>query len=448
MRTVLTLIWKDVLLFSKDKVAVSLTFLVPIVLIYIFGQVFGVNRSSSGPTGIPLAVVNESSEPAIDALVAALRKEPAFRVLQEVPATKQAAAVALTEAMVREGIRENRYRFALVFPVDAMADDAFGLRLKFLYNPRNDIETQTVTGLLQRTIFTEAPAVFLQSLRKQAGNYIGQERADRFYDEMAVSIGDAFGYEKEKVRAALAQGGRGFGAESFRGTTVAGNGRPADFLERIIKLEKEQLAGQQVKNPAATRSVGGWAMMFLMFSLSASAASLFDERKAGLFQRLLSGPVSRTHVLWSKYVFCIGLGLVQLVTLFFAGQVMFGIDVLANFGNLLFACLSAALACTAFGMLLASVARTPAAANGMATFLILTMSAMGGAWFPLSFMPEFMQTLGRFTITYWSMEGFTAALWAGASFSQMLPVCGMQLAIAAVIMTVSLWRFRRGAIFD
>jgi len=238
----------------------------------------------------------------------------------------------------------------------------------------------------------------------------------------------------EQAMAPAASGGAGGGS--------------AGFFDQVIKLEKEQLAGQQVKSPMATRSVGGWAMMFLMFSLSASAASLFDEKKAGLFLRLLSGPVARTHVLWSKYLFCIALGLVQLVALFFAGRLLFGIDVTSNFGNLLFACLSAAMACTAFGMLLASVARTPAAANGMATFLILTMSAMGGAWFPLSFMPEFMQTLGKFTITYWSMEGFTAALWAGASFVEMLPWCGVQLAIAAVIMAFSLWRFQRGTIFE
>lgn len=448
MRTVLNLVWKDVLLFSKDKVAVGLTFVVPVALIYIFGQVFGVNRSASGPTGIPLAIVNESGAPEIEKLIAALKRETAFRVVEQTRATDDSPAARLTEAVVREEFRGNRYRFALIFPADAMADDTLGLRMKFLYNPRNDIETQTVTGLLQKTIFTEAPALLMQSLRKQAVSYIGGERTDRFYDRMADAMSEAFGYDREAVRKAMRQG------TVFDGALAPGadSGGPAggaagDFLERIFKLEKEQLGGEQVKNPMATRSVGGWAMMFLMFSLSASAASLFDEKKAGLFLRLLSGPVTRAHVLWSKYVFGIALGVIQLVTLFFAGRLLFGIDVTGNFGNLIFACLSAAMCCTAFGMLLASVARTPAAASGLATFLILTMSAMGGAWFPLSLMPEFMQTLGKFTITYWAMEGFTAALWAGASFVEMLPWCGMQLAIAAVIMGFSLWRFQRGTIF-
>ncbi|HYC69911.1 MAG TPA: ABC transporter permease [Opitutaceae bacterium] len=442
MKTVFTLVWKDVLLFSKDKAAVSLTFLVPVALIYIFGHVFGVNRGPGGPAHIPLAVADESGAPEIRALVAALKKEPTFKVIENArDGTEGAPLVALTEAAVRADIRSNRYRFAVVFPPDAMADAQFGLRMKFLYNPRNDIETQTVTGLLQKTIFTEAPAVLLQSLGKQATRALGAERAERFHDRLAHVIGDTFGQNPAAVRQSIEQG------TILTPAGAAGAGG-ADLLDRVVKIEKEQLVGAEVKNQMATRSVGGWAVMFLMFSLSASAASLFEEKKAGLFLRLLSGPVSRGDVLWSKYLFCIGLGLVQLVALFFAGRLLFGIDVLGNFGSLLFACLSAAMACTAFGMLLASVARTPAAASGLATFLILTMSAMGGAWFPPSMMPEFMQVLGKFTLVYWAMEGFSAALWAGASLREMLPWCGVQLAIAAVIMAISLWRFRRGTIFE
>lgn len=448
MKTILTLVWKDLLLFSKDKTAVALTFVIPTVLIYIFGQVFGVNRTGSGPTGIALAVVNESGAPEVRTLVAALKKEVAFRVIETAPgATKDAPRIALTEAGVREGIKANRYRFAVVFPADAVSDERFGLRLKFLYDPRYEIETQTVSGLLQKTIFTEAPSLLLQSLRKQATAAIGEDASAKFYDRISTAIGESFGEDPAKVRAAMDQGTifEAMGGGNAAGATGSGG---AGFLDQVIKFEKEQLTGAKVKNQMATRSVGGWAMMFLMFSVSASAASLFDEKKAGLFLRLLSGPVSRADVLWSKYLFCIGLGLVQLVTLFFAGRLLFGIDVLGNFASLVLACLCAAMACTAFGMLIASVARTPAAANGLATFLILMMSAMGGAWFPLSMMPEFMQTLGKFTLVYWAMEGFTAALWAGASLPEMLPWCGMLLAIAVAIMAVSLWRFRRGAIFE
>lgn len=449
MHLVLTLLRKDFLNFKKDGVAVGLTFLVPIVLIYIFGQVFGVNRKDTGPVGIRLAVVNESRAPEIATLVAALKREAAFRVVETENDT-QGRPQSLTEAAVRAGFKSDRYRFALVFPADATSDARFGLRMKFLTNPRNEIETQTVTGLLQKTIYTAAPQLLMQSLRKQAAEFIGTRNTDRFYGEMAGAVSRAFNLDETEVREAMARGempGLTATTAGATGATGAG-GSPGDFMARVIKIESEQLAGAQVTNAAATRVVGGWAMMFLLFSLSGMATSLFEEKKAGIFLRLLSSPVRRSHLLWSKYVFGIALGLVQLVTLFFAGRLMFGIDVTSNFGNLVVICLAAAMACTAFGMLLAAITRTPAAAQGLATLLILTMSSIGGAWFPTSFMPEFIQQLSKLTVVYWSMEGFAQVLWNGCTLAELLPTVGVLLGMTAVLVAVSLWRFRRGPIFE
>jgi len=443
MHLVLTLLRKDFLNFTKDRVAVGLTFLVPVVLIYIFGQVFGVARTSSGPVGIPLAVVNESPAPEVAKLIAALKKEAAFRVVETTAPDANGAVEPLTEARVREEFKTNRYRFALVFPADATTQ-SFGLRVKFLTNPRNDIETQTVTGLLQKTIYTEVPALLMQSMRKQAVEAIGVEETDAFYADLARAISGAFGYDEARVRDAM----RGGEIPGLNETSNEENGGAAAFFDRVIKIESEQVAGTQAKNAGATRAVGGWAMMFLLFALSGSATSLFDEKKAGLFLRLLSTPVRRAHLLWSKYLFGIALGLVQLLALFFAGRVMFGINVVSNFGNLLLICFAASTACTAFGMLLAAVTRTPAAAQGLATLLILTMSAIGGAWFPTSFMPEFIQQLSKLTVVYWSMEGFTQVLWNDCTLAELLSTVGVLFAMAAGLIGVSLWRFQRGAIFE
>src|SRR6185369_11431980 len=81
MRTILTLMRKDFANFFRDKTAVLITFLIPVVLIYIFGSVFGINRKDGGPSNIRLAVVNESPNPAAAKLVDALRKEKTFHVI-------------------------------------------------------------------------------------------------------------------------------------------------------------------------------------------------------------------------------------------------------------------------------------------------------------------------------------------------------------------------------
>ena len=106
-----------------------------------------------------------------------------------------------------------------------------------------------------------------------------------------------------------------------------------------------------------------------------------------------------------------------------------------------------AAACTSFGMLIAAISPTPESARGLSTFVIMLMSAIGGAWFPVSFMPEFIQKLSRLTLVFWSMEGFSQVLWAHASIQELLPTLSYLAASTAVIMGISVWRFNRGRIF-
>jgi len=194
--------------------------------------------------------------------------------------------------------------------------------------------------------------------------------------------------------------------------------------------------------------VGGWAMQFLLFALTASATALFREKEHGIFQRVLAAPVSRGDILWSKFLYGICLGLIQLIILFFAGHVLYGIEIGAQLPLLVLVCVFAAAACTSFGMLIAAIAPTPESARGISTFVILLMCAVGGAWFPVSFMPDFIQRFSRLTLVYWSMEGFSQVLWSHDTLLQLLPTLGYLTLITGIVMAFSVWRFRKGRLFD
>ena len=476
MRTILTLVRKDFANFRRNRSALVLTFLVPISLIYIFGQVFGLNRKDSGPSGITLAVVNDSDNPAAAKLVGALKAESAFQVRTKfVNADKSTRP--LTEADVRTMIRNRDFRFAVVIPQDVIPDGGIGLHLKILSDPRNEIETQTVNGLLQKTIFSNVPELLGQSLQARAKQYLGNAKFDSFNTGLATAISSAFGGNVTKIKDRIAGGDfifrddtpappkpvdpslRRLDAPATTEAAPSPTTPPApaantaqkkaldDFFSRIVKIDKEQVVGKDVKSPEATRVIGGQAMMFLLFALSGGAAAFFDEKNSGIFQRLLSAPVTRAQLMWSRFIWGVLLGLVQLTALFTAGHFMFGVDVFNHIPGLLIICTAAAACCTAFGMFIAAFTPNAQAASGLSTFLVLTMSATGGAWFPISFMPPFMQTVGKFTITYWSMEGFSQVLWAGDPLIKILPTVGLLFAIAGGVMAISIWRLNRRKIF-
>ena len=258
---------------------------------------------------------------------------------------------------------------------------------------------------------------------------------------MIGAIAGNFDVEANEVRSGL---GEGF----FSGEEDGEEGEAGGFPDGLVQLETTQVLGQG-KEPEA-QSVGGWTVMFLLFSLTGAASSLFEERDRGLFQRILAGPVSRSQILWSKFAFLGLLGLLQMMVLFAFGEVLFGI--FTSFGQvlpLLVLAMATAAAATAFGMLLASVAKTPAQANGLGTFFILTFSALGGAMFPIFMMPPLIRNvIAPLNPVYWAMDGVLAVLWRGSGTGQLLPHLGVLLLFAVVALLFALARFRRGDLFQ
>lgn len=458
MNPTLVLFKKGVLLFTRNKAAVLITFLVPVVLIALFGFVFGLYKHvDPAPSGIKLAVINLSQEPAATELVDALKLEKTFRVVTETR-NPDGSKRPLTEADARAEMHDNQYRFALIIPADMIPEDGVGIHLKFLSDPRNEIETQTVNGMLQKTIFSRVPQLLGQSLQHQSKKYLGGERFETFNHTIANAVAATYGGDADQIYQRMIAGDLGFGqlSRSATGkttTTAATDDKkssddPADIFSKIARIETEQVTGKKVSNPAASRLVGGYAIMFLLFALSGSATSLFEEKRSGIFQRILSAPVKLSHILWARFLFGIALGTLQLCFLFLAGKILFGMELFSHLGALLPLIIAAAAACTSFGMLLAAVSSTQEMAMGLANLIVLVMCAVGGAWFPVSMMPSFIQNFSKLTIVYWSVEGFASVLWAGQSLMEILPILGILIGIAAVVMTAAIGCFKRSSVFE
>ncbi len=439
LKNILSLIKKDFIIFWNDKVDVGLTFIVPAVLILLFGSIFG--GSGGSPTGIKLAFLNNSNSQIGKKIEKTLDTTKTFNIIKTYT-NDEGKEVLFDTTAIKDYVTKGNASAALVIPEDAYTDTSFGLKLKFYYDPKNEIEMQIIEGLLQQTVMTQIPEIFNQSMMRRSEEYLGKNKGEKFNRKIASVVSEYFNIDTTDI---LQKGYFQSGSDSLEDSAAAAG--QSNFFKNIVKLDKVQLVGKEVNNPGATRSVGGWAMMFLLFSITASGASLFEEKANGVTLRILSSPVSRLQILWGKYLFNIFLGIIQLLVLFFAGFLFFNIDVFSNFFNLLLIIIAASAASTAFGMVLAAFSKTPAQARGLGTFLILLMSAIGGAWFPTFILPGFIQSLSKLTLVYWSIEGFLQVLWRGASTIEILPYIGVLLFIAFIVISFSVWRFRKGNIF-
>ncbi|HZY10328.1 MAG TPA: ABC transporter permease [Bacteroidota bacterium] len=436
MKTVLALIRKEYRLFWSDRPAVSLTFIVPIVLIALWGTIFG--NIGSGSNRLRLAFLNNSRSVVAKKIESVLDTVKTFRLIKTYT-DEEGREVPFDTTLIKEYVKKGSATAALVIPHDAFTDTSFGLKLTFYYDPKNDMEMQLIQGMLQKTIMEQVPSFFFKGLQQQALTFLGGDSGMLFNTEIAATVSRYFGIDPKYVLNPPLERLDSLESEGLSGTN--------NFFRNILQLNQVQLVGKNIANPWATRSVGGWAMMFLLFTLTASSSSLFDEKKSGVVLRILASPISRVQILWSKYLYNMSLGFVQLIVLFFGGSLLFKIDIFSNFLNLVFIVIAAATACTAFGMLLAAVSRSPAQANGLGTFLILAMSSVGGAWFPVSLMPEFIQTFSKITIVYWSMDGFLQVLWRGVGTADIVPNLAVLFGVAALITSISIWQFKKGHVF-
>ncbi len=76
------------------------------------------------------------------------------------------------------------------------------------------------------------------------------------------------------------------------------------------------------------------------------------------------------------------------------------------------------------------------------TLIILGSSAIGGSWFPLFMMPEWVQQAARITINAWAMEGYNRLMLFGGGLNDVWPDIGVLLLYGAVCFAVGLRLFR------
>jgi ABC-type multidrug transport system permease subunit len=154
------------------------------------------------------------------------------------------------------------------------------------------------------------------------------------------------------------------------------------------------------------QSVAGTSVMMLLFSMAGIGESLLNERQEGMLKKLLCSPMHPYHILFGKIVFANIIAIVQLSIMFVYARLVFGLDIMNHIPALVLMVPATAYACSAFGILLASFAKTRQQVQGLSTVTILIMSGIGGSMVPLFLMPEIMQKVAVVSVNYWGVQGY------------------------------------------
>ena len=242
------------------------------------------------------------------------------------------------------------------------------------------------------------------------------------------------------------------GAELHAALALAQEGR-ADYVlavqefaadawaerDSLVRVTRTAATASESTIPGGfTQSVPGMATFYVLFSVMGGGISvLIRERREGTLARMATLPLRRSEVIGGKILARFITGILQFLIVFAVGAAT-GLDFGRSPLALVLLMASYTLAITALGLVLSSRLKN----EEQTAMLAIVLAALGGAWWPLSIAPQFMQTLGRLTPVAWAMDGFQQLIARGGGLEDVLLHLAVLSGFALIFFILGLRNFR------
>ena len=203
------------------------------------------------------------------------------------------------------------------------------------------------------------------------------------------------------------------------------------------RTETRVVVGRRQEHSMVAFYAAGIAVMFMMFSASASAGVLIEETESGTLERLLTTGLGMTQLLGSKWLYVTLMGIAQLAVMFAWARLVFRLDVVPHLPGVIVMSVFTSMCTAAFGMMLATIARTRQQLQGLANIIVLSLSAVGGSMFPRFLMSETLQRMSLVGFNAWALDGFIKVFWREAPVVALLPQVGALAGFTVVFLLVA-----------
>jgi ABC-2 type transport system permease protein len=430
---ILALIRNDLRLYVTDRRAVIVGILIPICIAAFFGYVFGGAGRSQETGKLPIAVVDEDRSAVTLAITADLAADAMLNV------------TPLTRAAAQEQVRKGAQNAAAVFPkgfgeqsVTAMFRNQDKPRIELFVDPSQQMSARLVEGLLAQ--------YSMKHISREAFNgATGQKTVDDYLTQLETQEATP---ERGELKAML-QSARRLNAiradAAAKDPAAAGQAGAAAGFEMSIPYEVSATA---VAAPSGTpyngyaHSFAGMSMQFILFAGIDAGVVLLLLRQRGIWQRIRSAPVRKGEFILARALATALISVFQFTMIYAAAILLFGVRIEGSVAGFVLVALSFCVLNAAFGLMLATLGRSPGATRGIASMVMLLLVMLGGAWVPSFVFPKWLQDAALFTPTRWAVDGIDAMTWRGLPFGDALLPAAVLAGCAVLMLGIAIWRFR------
>lgn len=182
------------------------------------------------------------------------------------------------------------------------------------------------------------------------------------------------------------------------------------------------------------------ALVLVTLAVYGFPAYLATYRDKGVLRRFQATPVGPAALLGAQLVVSLTLAVAGIALAFGVGKAVLDLATPGNVGGFLVALLLATAGWFAIGLVIAAVAATPSAANGIGMAVFFPSMLLGGGFVPLDQLPAGVAAVGRLTPLGAAIESL-AATWRGEGLAapQVVVLLVTTVVVGALAVRVFRW---------
>lgn len=408
IRNSLAVASKDLLIVLKDKGALAVYFLMPLLFASLLGMAFGNVANEERTIEIAILVVNQDGGTYGQMLSDGLRGAEALQV-------EEISDPAAADQRVAEG----EAAAALVIPAD--------------FTTRIDAGEPAEVTVIKDPTQPEAAGI-VAGIANQAMAEVGMLGELR-YGIHAV-LAEAPDYAQAPPELQQAVEAQTLGVIWTQVQQMRQN--------PVIAVESDAVAGAEEMQPwdPITYYIPSFAVAFAFFLIGQMGQTLLLEREEGTFRRLMSSPMPRGAIIGGKMLAYMAVVFLQVLVLFGVGYALFKMPLGESPLALLLLTLALALASASLGMLLGALCTTSKQADRLGVVMGFVLLVLGGSIFPLFRAEGLIGTISRLTPNAWGIEGYMGIVSDGWTVVDAAPNILVLFGFAAVFFVIAVWRFK------
>lgn len=409
-------IQKEALLLIRDPGGLALIFLMPLTLVIVMALIQDAPFRDYQETKLEVVFVDNDKDSLGKKIQNAFLQSPNIQFVPEADSNK-----------ARSVVRAGKYKAAIIVPAgssESLRKKNKQLIARIFANlgyPGTSLDSTEIPVTRIQILFDPAIKVnYKQALASAIEKVIANVQSEWIVDQLQNQLsGNTSPKEKMKV----------------------------DFTS-VINVQQQyasQNANENLVLNSVQHNVPAWTMFAMFFILFPLAGNFIKEREEGSMMRLRLISGSQFPVMAGKFLFYLGVCLLQFVLMIMVGIIimpLLGLQQLVlgnNVGGILLTACSVAMAATGYGLLTAVFFRTPQQALSFGSISVVILAALGGVWVPVYVMPEILREVSRLSPLNWGLEAFNNLFLRDASTLAIFPDVLKLIAFAMITLTISIF---------